>query len=130
MNKILIENLQKVYDLSKAYTDSMRSAHNAAIDFKKAEDALLDAEMTIIATTPADKLGSNEKARTAAVHVATQTERANARQLEGRHRLAILKRDIAYREFSTHLAVCEQLGIAINLPEMQLDLPKPVGTDA
>lgn len=125
MNKLLINNLQLLYDLSKAYTDSMREAHNAAIDAKRAEDDLLDAEMTIIATTPADKLGSNEKARAATVHMQTTAQRSELRQREGRHRLCIMRRDIAYREFATHLAVCEQLGVAVNLPEMEIPLPSP-----
>lgn len=127
MNKTLIDNLQKLYDLSKAYTNAMREAHNASIQNKNAEDALLDAEMEVIYSTPADKLGSNEKARTAAVHVRTQSQRADARKAEGFYRLKVLHRDIAYRDFATHLAVCEQLGVAINLPEMPLDLPEPKG---
>lgn len=126
MNQILMDNLQGVYELSKAYTLAMSDAHNSYIQFKNAEDALLDAEMTIIATTDAATMGSNEKARTAYVHVNTAAYRTEVRIAEGKHRLAILKRDVAYREFATHLAVCEQLGVAINLPEMTLDLPKPV----
>lgn len=124
MNTVLIENLQRLYDLSKAYTIAMSDAHNAALLHKNAEDALLDAEMTLIAKTDAATMGPNEKARTAYVHVNTAAYRTEERTTEGRHRLAILKRDIAYREFATHLAVCEQLGVAINLPEMPLDLPR------